>query len=175
MVSIVVYTSVKVMKRKRDRFQILIAGICLAVSIAAVNSYVIGEYNRQAREAQERANHRVNGGLVIYADFFGINYAQRNRTFVLCFCTIAFAVSFWQRGRWVILAAYVLCFLLIYQWLDWVNEGLSMNDLYMAESPYLLRLASTADWTLFIVLASSFLLLILRSFRNPRKIAESQA
>jgi hypothetical protein len=163
------------MKRKLDRFQILIAGICLAASIAAVSSYVIGEYNRQASEAQERANHQVNGGFVIYADFFGINYAQRNRNFVLFLCVIAFAASFWQRGRWVILAAYVLCFLLIYQWLDWVREGLSMNDLYMAESPYLLRLASPADWALIAVLASSFLLLILRSVRNPRKIAESQA
>ena len=62
------------------------------------------------------------------------------------------------------LGVYGLTIPLVYQWITLMMRDLSMTELYMADSPYMLRIASTFDWLLFaglpLVVSTNVIVLI---------------
>lgn len=156
---------------KRKRLSFVFALSVLVVSVMSVTQNAIVEYNRDVRSEQNDRKMIADYGATFSADAWGINYAKRNRNFIFALCIVGFIASLWIRSLSFAIIPYGLTFPLIYQWITKTARDVELAELYMRDSPYLLRIASTFDWALFALLAitfSVFLFLLVQSLASAR-------
>jgi hypothetical protein len=135
-----------------------VAILCLVFSLLSFGQECVSDYNRNVRVEQIDREVWASHSMTFSHDWgWGIDYPARDRNLTVALCICAFFVAVAMRRGMVSLllslGLYVLTIPLIYQWITVSMRDVSMNTLYMADSPYLLRIASTFDWLLFAGLA----------------------
>ena len=135
-----------------------VAALCLVFSFLSFAQAGIRAYNQNVDVEQfDRAMIADHGATFSHDWGWGIDYPVRNRNLIVCLCICGFLITALMRrsltSLLLLLGVYGLTILLIYQWITITLRDLSLNPYYMADSPYLLRVASTFDWLLFAGLA----------------------
>lgn len=140
-----------------------VATLCLVFSLLSFGQKCVSDYNLSVRTEQFDREVFASHSMTFSHDWgWGIDYPARDRnlTVALCICGFVIAVAMRRSVGSLLLSlgVYALAIPLIYQWITVSMRDISMNKFYMADSPYLLRIASTFDWLLFagIALALSF-------------------
>ena len=141
----------------RKRLSLGLATLCLALSLWTVTQEVISEYNAEARvEQSDRKSIAENGATFSHDWDWDIDYRGRKRHLILLLLIGSFLLSISPRTAWFALLAYGLTFPLVYQWIVVTVRDLSLNSSYMADSPFLLRIATPFEWALFMSIAITF-------------------
>ena len=133
------------------------AALVLALSFFSIANELIDDYNKEVWVEQFDRYTIAKSGVTFSHDWdWGVNYPKRNRHLIFLFVLAGFVFSVLPRIAWASLLAYGLTFPLVYQWVTITMRDLTYNDAYMAGSPYLLRITSATDWTLFGGLVVAF-------------------
>ncbi len=147
-----------------------LAVLCLAFSAFTIAHTGVVNYNKRVETEQQRLLDAANHGITfsIHGDWGDPREGYRFLIFLLC--VAGFFFSMWKRKAWPAGIAYGLTLPLIYNWITLTVRALAQSEYYMADSPYLLRIATPFDWTLFVLLAVTFIVnvaYVLKSFRRP--------
>jgi len=146
-----------------------VAILCLVFSLLSFAQKNISDYNQNVRVDQFDRQMVASHGAIFSHDWgWGIDYPSRDRnlTLFLCICGFLIAVTVRRSEMSLLLSlgVYGLTIPLVYQWITLMMRDLSMTELYMADSPYMLRIASTFDWLLFaglpLVVSTNVIVLI---------------
>jgi len=132
-----------------------VATLVLILSILSVVQKEITDYNRDVSLDQFDKTMVANSGVTFSHDWgWGIDYPMKNRNLILGLSIAGFLMSVLMRRKLMSLLlsflAYALTLPLIYQWLSIMARDVAANESFMRESPYLLRIAATFDWLLFV-------------------------
>ena len=151
------------------KFRTGLAALCLAFSAFTVVHTVVVDYNKRVEAEQQQLLIAANGDITfsVHGDW-GMAPSERNRYLILLLCVAGFFFSLWKRTDRLAASAYGVTLLLIYHWITWTVQALAVNESYMADVPYLLRIATPFDWTLFVLLAVTFIINT-AFFLSPRR------
>jgi hypothetical protein len=145
-----------------------LAFLCLILSFLGVTQAVIEEYNKAVWHEQFDKRLIANTGSTLAIDYgFDIVTLIRNLLFLLCL--VGFGLYFRRRLSWSLLVPYVLTVPLVCYWLIVRTNDIYYNPAYMADSPYLLRIAGPFDWALFVALVVALALNLIFFFYNLRR------
>ena len=136
----------------RRKLSLGLATLCLALSVWTVTQELIDYHNDTVRMEQIDRQTFADHGVMFSHDSRGIDYRERNRHLILYLCITGFFLCLSPRTVWFSPLNYALTLPLVYQWIAVTMRDLSFNDSYMADSPYLLRVATPFEWALFTVL-----------------------
>jgi hypothetical protein len=151
---------------RRSLFRL--AFLCLILSFLGVAQAVIEEYNKTVWDEQFDKRFIADTGSTIAIDYgFDIVTLIRNLLFLLCL--VGFGLSFRRRLSRSLLIPYVLTVPLACYWLIVRTNDIYYNPAYMADSPYLLRIAGPFDWALFVALVVTLALNLSFFFNNFRR------
>lgn len=140
----------------RKRLSLGLATLCLVLSLLSVAQEVIVDYNKAVHSEQFDKQTMANHGTTFNVDVWGIDYAKRDRHLIFLLCVFGFFLSLSTRTIWFSLVTHGLTLLTVYHWIDMNARALTGAPGYMADSPYLLRIASPFDWALFVSLIITF-------------------
>jgi hypothetical protein len=162
-----------------DKIRIIFATLVLALSGLGIAHEIAIQYNHAvAKEQIDKQMVAERGQVINFAvDAWGIDYSKRNRNWIFIFCIIGFAGTLTPQTRSAGPLVYGFALPLIYQWITMTMRDLSYATSYMADSPYLLRIANPFDWILFVILPVAFVFNLgsVIAVLRRRKIAASQA
>jgi len=144
-------------KSRQRPWLVRLAVLCLVLSALSIAQAVIDDYNSNVKTEQFDRKMIANSGSTFSHDWgWGVNYPKRNRNLIFILSVTGLLFTVLRRTRLLALLAYGLTLPLIYQWITITVRNLSANELYMSDSPYLLRIATPLEWAFFFGLVVTF-------------------
>lgn len=140
-------------KLLRSKWLLRLAALCLALSFAAIIQEAVRNYNHRVTEEQSDSLARVNYGIELSKDGWGINYQERNRHLIFVLCIVGFGLALFDR-RHLTLLVYLSIALLAIQWVAMMVRDISMTEIPLSRSEYLSLIAFPIDWLHFLALSA---------------------
>lgn len=137
----------KILKQIDWRTLVLLASLALVISVVSWTNYTIDEYNAQVASEQRALAFKAKQRIT-----FSVDYGPDPRaTYRTCFVALSLFLLLSSLKRKLLLSVCFSLFTVFFSilWMVGTIRDLAYTEGYMADSPYLLRIATPYDWIFF--------------------------
>jgi hypothetical protein len=158
-----------IISEKEHKILLTMALTTLIMAVVSFVSFTIEDYNREVKIQQADLVMEANDGLSFSKDY-GTDYRPFHRL-QLTFLTLFIFLGLLRAKQFLFSIFFTLLSVFIFaMWFFRTNKAIELNKLYMAETPYLLRIATYYDYSVFLLILillcwqlSIFIRMLLRS------------